>query len=352
MLDTIFGSEFINQLTWFGIAFCITQSAIFSGLNLAFFSVSKMQLQVEADRGNRAAIRILKLRDDSNFLLTTILWGNVGINVLLTLLSNSVMTGATAFLFSTFLITFFGEIAPQAYFSRNALRMASLLYPVIRFYQWLLFPFARPSALFLDSWLGREGIDYLRENDLKAVIRAHVEAESAEVEHLEGLGAINFLAIDDLFVRDEGELIDERSVISLPSKVDFPVISEFTRSPDDAFLKQIHASGQSWVILTNEAHEPLLALDADGFLRDALFNLDKECDPYHYCHRPVLVNEPHAPLGELIYQLKVKSEKDQPLSGIIEDDVILLWTDNERRIITGSDLLGRLLRGIAEAEHH
>ena len=95
------------------------------------------------ERSNPAAIKILALRKDFNFLLATILWGNVAINVLLTLLSKSVMAGVTAFLFSTVLITFVGEIMPQAYFSRHAMRMGSMLAPVIRFYQWLLYPVAQ-----------------------------------------------------------------------------------------------------------------------------------------------------------------------------------------------------------------
>jgi len=52
-------------------------------------------------------------REDSNFLLTTILWGNGVINVLLILLSESVEAGIMAFLFSTFGITIFGEIIPK-----------------------------------------------------------------------------------------------------------------------------------------------------------------------------------------------------------------------------------------------
>lgn len=59
-------------LVWLAIAFCVTQSAMFSGLNLAFFSLSRLHLEVEAENGNRAARRILSLRKDSNFLLTTI----------------------------------------------------------------------------------------------------------------------------------------------------------------------------------------------------------------------------------------------------------------------------------------
>jgi len=94
----------MNTLIWVGIIFCITQSAMFSGLNLAFFSVSKLSLEIESKKNNPSALKVARLRQDSNFLLTTILWGNVGINVLLTLLSNSVMVGAVAFIFSTFII--------------------------------------------------------------------------------------------------------------------------------------------------------------------------------------------------------------------------------------------------------
>lgn len=163
--------------TWIGIAFCLSQSAMFSGLNLAFFSLSRLQLEVKAGSDNKAACTVLGMRQDSNFLLTTILWGNVGINVLLTLLSDSVMAGLSAFAFSAFFITVFGEITPQAYFSRNALKTASLLAPVLRFYQVLLFPLAKPCALLLDMWLGKEGITCMRERDLRKVIQKHIDAE-------------------------------------------------------------------------------------------------------------------------------------------------------------------------------
>jgi len=34
---------------WIGIVLCILQSAMFSGLNLAVFSVSQLRLQIDAD---------------------------------------------------------------------------------------------------------------------------------------------------------------------------------------------------------------------------------------------------------------------------------------------------------------
>ena len=147
-----------QSLIWTGIALCVTQSAIFSGLNLAIFSVSKLRLEVEAASGNLDAISVLDLRKDSNFTLSTIVWGNVVTNVLLTLLSDSVLAGLGAFVFSTFAITVFGDIVPQAYFSRNALRMAARLRPLLSVYKVLLFPVAKPTAALLNWWLGPEGI--------------------------------------------------------------------------------------------------------------------------------------------------------------------------------------------------
>ena len=73
----------MDTIIWIGIGVCISQSAMFSGLNLAFFSVSKLRLEIESKNNNKDALKVAKMRGDSNFLLTTILWGNVGINVLL-----------------------------------------------------------------------------------------------------------------------------------------------------------------------------------------------------------------------------------------------------------------------------
>ncbi|KMT64574.1 hypothetical protein XM47_13725 [Catenovulum maritimum] len=318
---------------------------MFSGLNLAFFSLSRLQLEVEATNGDKAAQKILRLREDSNFLLTTILWGNVGINVLLTLLSDSALAGFVAFAFSTGFITIFGEILPQAYFSRNALRMASILSPVLFFYQILLFPVAKPCALILDGWLGKEGIDYLREKDLRRVIKKHVEADEADVDHVEGIGALNFLAIDDIKVSQEGELIDPESIIKLPTKVDLPIFPEITRDSNDPLLRQINKSGRNWVILTSESDEPHLILDADGALRAALYNLDEPFDLYDYCHRPLVITDPNLTVGDVIWHLKAKEEHDKHHDAAIEFDAVLVWSDKPR-IITGADILGRLLKGI------
>jgi len=329
-------------LTWIGIGLCISQSAMFSGLNLAVFSLSRLQLEVDAGSGGTAARRVLALREDANFALTTILWGNVGINVLLTLLSDSVMAGIASFTFSTVIITLFGEIVPQAYFSRNALKMANLLSPVLRLYQLLLYPVAKPSALLLDAWLGREAIIYFRESELKDILKHHMEAAESELERAETLGAMNFLSIDDLPITSEGRPLDPMSIISLPSKNGRPLFPAFEESPSDPFLARVEASGMPWVVITDEHNEPLLMMDADGLLRHAAYH-PGDTDPQAFCHKPIIIRDPSEPLGKAIERLCL--DPDVRGDEAIPFDVILLWSDRPR-MITGSDLLGRLLRGV------
>ena len=327
-------------LTWIGIVFCLSQSAIFSGLNLAYFSLSRLHLELEANSGNAKAARVLALRGRPNLLLCTILWGNVGINVLLTLLSESVMAGVGSFVFSTFIITLAGEILPQAYFSRKALLFGSLLEPVIRFYQWFLFPVAKPSSLMLDWLVGTERIEFLKENEMRRLLRMHVEADEADIDEVEGRGAMNFLSLDDVEVYREGEALHRDSILPLEFKSGVPVFPEQM----DAFVSRADRSGEKWVLLTDQRDRPRLLLDADGYLRKAL--QDESVSPLDFCHRPIIVRNEHTRLGEVLDRFEILPST--PDDDVIDFDTILVWVEGHHRIITGADIFGRLMRGITK----
>ncbi len=333
----------MDTATWIGIFFCVTQSAMFSGLNLAFFSLSKLRLQIESSE-NSGAVKILKMREDSNFLLTTILWGNVSINVLLTLLSNSVMIGATAFFFSTFVITFFGEIIPQAYFSRNALRMATLLMPLFNIYRVLLWPLAKPSAYALDLWLGKEGFNFFREDELQEMIKLHIKDSSTEITRLEGIGALNFFELDDISVAHEGVVLDPLSIISLEFDGTKAIFPEITPTMDDPFIQLVYQSRKPWVVITDNKGTPRIVLDADGFILEALMS-HNEFDPNRHCHRPIMVTNADTTLESVLPSFR--SISNQVGDEIVNDDVIIVWGE-EKRIITGADILGRLLKGVTK----
>jgi hypothetical protein len=332
---------------WLGIVVCIVQSGLFAGLNLAIFSLSQLRLQLEADGGDKDAARVLELRKDSNGVLSTVIWGNVSTNVFLTLLSDSVLAGLGAFFFSAIVITLLGEIVPQAYFSRNALRMTARFLPFLNFYRIVLFPIAKPTALLLDLWLGKEGITYLRERDVRSLIIRSAKS-GGDIGRLEAIGARNFLDLDDVPVTEEGEPIAAESIISLPQANKRCVLPTFDHTPDDAFLRRIDASGKRWVIVTDIANgEPVFVLDSHHFLRDALLN-QLESDATAYWHRPIIVRDLKAKLGDVIGLMKVEPEK--PDDDVIDNDLILVWCAQQRRIITGADLLGRLLRDIVTVD--
>ena len=137
-----------------------------------------------------------------------------------------------------------------------------------------------------------------------------------------------------------------QSVISLPLASGKCVLPAFDPSPADPFLQRVNASGKKWVIVTDLGGEPAFVLDSHHFLRDALFKHPDKIQGACW-HRPVIVRDMQTRLGDVIGRLKVVQER--PDDDVIDNDLILVW-GSQRRIITGSDLLGRLLRGIATLE--
>ncbi|MEQ9362945.1 MAG: CNNM domain-containing protein [Leptospirales bacterium] len=335
----------VNELLiWLGIVFCISQSAIFSGLNLAFFSLTRLRLEIEVEASkDKDSENVLALRGDSNFLLTTILWGNVGINVLLTLLSDSVLFGVSSFMFSTGVITVFGEIIPQAYFSRNALKMASVLAPVLKFYQILLYPIARPCALALDYWLGKESSQFLSEDVIALFIQKHADDGDSEIDRIEGTGAINFLHLDDLPVIREAEEINPDSIITLKTRRNSLVFPVYKPVINDPFIQKINSSEEKWVVFVDENARPKLVLDADGFIR-AICSYSGVKEIRAFCHQPILVKNKKTDLAALLNMMRrnMSRSEDAP----IDHDIALIWNEDTKKIITGADIFGRLLKGI------
>ncbi|MBK1834938.1 DUF21 domain-containing protein [Roseibacillus ishigakijimensis] len=332
-----------DLFTWLLIALCLTQSAMFSGLNLALFSLSKLQLETEVKKGSQWAVKIARLRGDANLLLCTILWGNVSVNVLLTILADSVMAGVGGFLFSTVGITFFGEIMPQAYFSRHALRMGARLSPLIRVYRIVLFPVAKPSAILLDRWIGPEGTRFFKEDEFEVILDQHIREPSSDISYAEGRGALNFLRLDDLRVSGEGSQLAPETIIDLPLREGKAFMPEPDSEEEKALLKKIVATDHKWVVLLDETGRPCYALNVDDCLRD-LYCGRREGSLLEHCQKPIVTSDSELSLDRILPQLDVEPEAHH--DRVLDREVVLYWGERRKRIITGPDLLGRLLHGI------
>ncbi len=329
---------------WLGILLCLTGSAICSGLTLGFFSLSRIHLELLKKQDRPEAQLILTLRENANFLLATLLWSNVAVNVLLTLLSEAQLAGLLAFFFSLFGITLFGEILPQAYFARNALQMGARFAPIVKILQFVFYPVAKPSSLLLDRIVGKEGITWFEEHEIETLLKIHAQAPESDISDVEGHGASNFLGLDDIPSFEEGSPLNPHSIIQLNYDGQRVVFPDNVPSTMDYFVQQVHQSKEKWVVITDVTDTPRLVLDADGFLRELL--VEHTYRPHRHCHRPIVVTQTDIPLGELLIHFKVDPEHLE--DDVIDQDLVLIWTPTHKRIITGADILGRLLRGIAK----
>jgi hypothetical protein len=154
----------------------------------------------------------------------------------------------------------------------------------------------------------------------------------------------NVLALDGLPVGQKGEPLDPRGVISRPFRDGQPVLPECVCTAYDPFLRQLAASGRKWGVLTDATGEPRLVTSASNVLCAALFGRET-FHPYAVCHPRLIVRNVSRPFGQVLGRLTVQAERTN--DDVIDKDLILVWTGRERRIITSSDLLGRLLRKIA-----
>lgn len=157
------------------VCLCLSFSALFSGLNLGLMSLDRTELKILCNTGTareRKYARIIQpVRDHGNYLLCSILLGNVFVNSIFTILLDDLTSGLIAVIFSTIAIVLFGEITPQAICSRHGLMIGAKTIGITRVVMVFTFPLAYPISKFLDLILGEEiGNVYNRER-LKELVK-------------------------------------------------------------------------------------------------------------------------------------------------------------------------------------
>ncbi|XP_025020982.1 metal transporter CNNM4-like [Python bivittatus] len=161
-----------NLPLWFemiSIVFLLALSGILSGLNLGLMALDPMGLRIVQNCGTakerKYAARIAPIRRKGNYLLCSLLLGNVLVNASLTILFDKII-GANigSIVVSTFGIVLIGEIIPQAICSRHGLAIGANTIFITRLLMLLTFPFSYPISMMLDYLLGKEmGTVYNRE---------------------------------------------------------------------------------------------------------------------------------------------------------------------------------------------
>lgn len=145
-----------HYLVLLPVGFLLLLSALFSGLNLGLFTLSKNHLKYKAELGDKKAEKIYNIRKNGNLLLCTLLIGNVTVNSILSIFLGSLTTGVIASFVSIVLIVLIGEVFPQAIFAHHALKLASKFTWLVEIFIFIFYPLAKPLSMVLDKMLGEE----------------------------------------------------------------------------------------------------------------------------------------------------------------------------------------------------
>ncbi len=116
------------------ILFLLVLSGFFSGSETALTAASRGKLRAQADKGSRGAERALKITEDNERLIGSVLLGNNLVNIYAASLASAIFTAAfgesgvaLATLVMTLLVLIFAEVLPKTYAITNSEKAASLV---------------------------------------------------------------------------------------------------------------------------------------------------------------------------------------------------------------------------------
>lgn len=188
---------------WFNfiiVAILVVLSGTFAGLTLALFGIKLSTLERKIRLGDQNAIKVYKIRKNSNLLLCTLLLGNVASYTVMSIFLGSITSGIVAAIIATALIFIFGEILPQAIFPRYALQVGANLAWLVWVLLIIFYPIAAPIAWILDKLLGKEPPELWSKKELGEIIKYHKDVGDGIIDKDEERIVLGALSFSDLTV--------------------------------------------------------------------------------------------------------------------------------------------------------
>lgn len=283
--DIIAAQSYPPEIWWISGAILVLLiiSGFFSGSETALTAANRAKLHRMAEKGDAGAKRALKLTDDSEKLIGSVLLGNNLVNILAAALATSLFTllvGANgvvvATLVMTLLVLIFAEVLPKTYAITNpelaASKVSGILMPIVFF----LSPIVRIIRALVRGILRIVGV---KTDPSASVLAAHEEiADAISLHHSEGMVAKvdrdRLLGALDLKEREVAEIMLHRS--------DIEMIDADT--PSDEILSQCLQSSHTRIPLYRDEPEniigvihakDLLRAVHEQFGKDGLQNLAK-----------------------------------------------------------------------------
>ena len=229
---------------WISIAiilFLLVLSGFFSGSETALTAASRGKLRTQADRGSAGAQRALKITEDNERLIGSVLLGNNLVNILAASLATALFTRlfgesgvALATLVMTLLVLIFAEVLPKTYAITNAERAAALVSGPISIVVLVFAPVVSVVRLLVRTMLRILGVAVDPDSNILAV-REEI-AGALQLGHSEGVvekeDRDRILGALDLRERVVEEIMLHRSQIEMIDAADAPtdILAQCLRS--------------------------------------------------------------------------------------------------------------------------
>ncbi|MEP0962185.1 MAG: HlyC/CorC family transporter [Roseobacter sp.] len=244
------------------ILFLLVLSGFFSGSETALTAASRGKLRSIADKGDKGAQRALRITEDNERLIGSVLLGNNLVNILAASLATSIFTRAfgesgvaLATLVMTLLVLVFAEVLPKTYAITNSEKAASLVSRPISIIVTVFSPVVAAVRVLVRAVLRIFGVQIDPDSN---ILDVHAEIEGAlTLGHSEGVvekeHRDRILGALDLKERAVEEIMLHRSGIEMINADNDPqdilrqcLQSNYTRLPvyqDDAenIIGVVHA---------------------------------------------------------------------------------------------------------------
>ena len=197
------------------ILFCVVMSAYFSATETAFSTLNRIRLKTMAEDGNKRAGKALKLADNFDSLLSTILIGNNIVNILASSLAtilfikllggdqNLATTISTVVL--TVVVLIFGEISPKSIAKESPEKFAMFSTPIISFFITIFTPlnflFKQWKKLLSHIFKSEEEVGITEEELISIIEEAEEDGnfEKSETDLIKSAIEFNELEVGDIF---------------------------------------------------------------------------------------------------------------------------------------------------------
>jgi Mg2+/Co2+ transporter CorB len=199
-----------------GLFLLLMSSGFFSGSETALTAVSRARMQALISQGNKRAIRVAKLHEKMEKVISTVLLGNTLVNALTAVLMSTVLTNyfgehgampAIAAIVATAFLYIFAEVLPKTFAINNADRFSLTVAPLVNFFVALTYPITHLTQLICSGFLRMFGVKIARQPGAEERIeelRGAIQLHAGSAEEIQDTGQMlhSILDLDDVPVSD------------------------------------------------------------------------------------------------------------------------------------------------------